>query len=451
MHVTKLKSFKEWIVEAIGEKHDFSSLTPYHAYTTPDGHKITVHVFNGPKGKHAISYNHDADAITKMISWGHSDEPPKKSELETLGREDHNLNESLQGKDVSSDTAGKLAEHAMAGTLIHYKHEQQGTVGSPEHHAEVEEHKTKFEELAKGHDPAQVELRRKHGEQMAHVAMESLKLKHGPSMKLKSIGQTSKSGDIGKFTKGKHNDGQENPSDVSVEVSNSEKSSNPKESHYEGFSLKSSGKSKNITAKNPKADMGGILDTESRKLGTEKIARDGLHKIAVKMGHGDKTSAERSRVIDDARKKEGVTSGSSIELEANNHAMSVKKDVSNELHAHLSHLIETGHHRVIGKMLEHHLSQSTDMPWSKLHAQGDKPTNVKATLTAGSDSPMNKIFRNKATRYAVTTPHDGARVSIHKVNSDGTHTTIAHYAPKPKSNALKENTMGWNVVPASTH
>ena len=48
--------------------------------------------------------------------------------------------------------------------------------------------------------------------------IETLKQKHGPHVRIAAVGHTSKPGDIGKFTGGKHNDTQENPSDISVKI-----------------------------------------------------------------------------------------------------------------------------------------------------------------------------------------------------------------------------------------
>ena len=54
------------------------------------------------------------------------------------------------------------------------------------------------------------------------------------------------------------------------------------EPKYEGFSLKSSKKSKNITVKNPSIDIDGTLDHATRKLGTREISSEGLKKVQEK-------------------------------------------------------------------------------------------------------------------------------------------------------------------------
>lgn len=448
--------FKTWLVESVGKHEDFSNLKPYHSYKTDSGHDVDVHILNEPEGKKAVYFNNDLGVITKLATWSHNSELPSKDELEQLGKdkkkidENENLNEATTGGNVTPDTAGKIAERAAALQLIHYKHEQSKTVGSPKHKAEAAEHNTALASLSKGLNKDQVALRIKHGQEMGHAAFQSLKSDHGPKFKLKNVSLTSKSGDIGRFTGGKHNDGQENPSDVSVEVANSDKTPHDaKESHFEGFSLKSSSKSSAITAKNPAIHLNGMLDVPTREFKAEKVAREGLNDLRRKLGHGGKTASEMAKHIADARQKEGVSSNSSIEQKANELAGPVKKDVIKELHSHLSHLTENGHHAMIGNMLRNHLTQPTSMPWKKIHAQGHKEDNVRATVTSGSESEMNHLFKNKKTNYAVT--RSDARVTIHKVNKDGTHTPLVHYSPKPKSNAAKENTMGWNVIPVNTH
>ena len=67
-----MKTFKYWLNENFGDDHDFSSLKPHHSYTTKDGHKIDVHLFNNPNGSHAIFYNknfvrEDIDTIVNRM------------------------------------------------------------------------------------------------------------------------------------------------------------------------------------------------------------------------------------------------------------------------------------------------------------------------------------------------------------------------------------------------
>jgi hypothetical protein len=141
-----------------------------------------------------------------------------------------------------------------------------------------------------------------------------------------------------------------------------------------------------------------------------------------------------------------------LETLANEKSKPVKTKISTELHDHLSHLTKNlgqEGHNMIGKMLQNHLTPTTSMPWSKVHAKGDTLTKVHATVTPGSESPLNKVFKNKNSKYAAT--QHGDRVSIHKVEKDGSLTTLAHYSPKTKSNAFKSDVHGWNVVPAKIH
>jgi len=456
----KIIPFNEWhlLNENFGSKHSFKGFKPYHKYHTKDGHEMHVHVFNDKHGHHAVHYNHNLKAITKLTYWSKDAKHPSRKELEKMGVDEDEIQKILESfilfekelKDVDPDTAGKITEHSTALHLIHHKHEEAGTYGSRTHTAEIKHHKDAIKKLAEGRDPEKVKLRIEHGKTAAGAIINTVKTNHGPESRITGVGHTSKSGDIGRFTGGKHNDGQENPSDVSVEVSNSDKAKNDDDKHYEGYSLKSSAKSSSITAKNPAIHMDGILDHPTRKLDTDRVSRRELSKVHEKMGHKGKTNAERAKLIAAAREKERVKVNSSLEKKANELAKDSKEVVAKEFHKHLIHLTtkvgDEGHH-MIGKMLQQHLTAETDMPWSKVHVKGDKVDRVNATVTPGSESPLNKIFKNKKTKYSVK--RYGARTTIYKVERDGSHTALAHYTPKPKSNAFKEAVHGWNISAAS--
>jgi hypothetical protein len=462
-----MKTFKYFItensniLEAFAEDHDFSALKPHHSYKTKDNHHIDVHVFNDKNGKHAVFKNKNLNSITKLVHWSHDSEFPSKSELEKINadpdeKEDNKINEQIILEELLPDSAGKIAEHSAVMHMIGHMHAQNKTYGSPEHKKQIAPHKKAISELGKGHDPQVVNLRVKHGEAMANAALESLKLKHGPGMKIVDVGHTSKPGDIERFTKGRHKDTQDNPSDMVVKVKASKKinESEDDDHHYEGFSLKSSAKAKNITVKNPAVHFHGELDHPTRKLDTEKISRDGLKKLRNDMGHGDKSAAERGRLIDSVRKKENVPNRSSIEKKASDLGRKVNSDISSEFHNHLKHLTtktgDEGHHK-IGQLLKKHLTPETSMSYSKIHAKGDHPHKIKAVVTPGSDSPLHKVFNNKKTKYSVTRNKNSSTVSIHKVEKDGSHTTLANYTPKTNSNALKSDVHNWVVTPANTH
>jgi hypothetical protein len=199
--------------------------------------------------------------------------------------------------------------------------------------------------------------------------------------------------------------------------------------------------------------MKGILHHETRVLDSEKVSRDGLRKVHKAMGYGDISAANRSRILDvERKKKKSDQKMTDLESTANEKAKPVKTKISSEFHDHLSHLINNigqEGHNMIGKMLQNHLTPTTSMPWSKIHAKGDTLTKVHATVTSGSESPLNRVFKNKNSKYAAT--QHGDRVSIHKVEKDGSLTTLAHYSPKTKSNAFKSDVHGWNVIPAKVH
>lgn len=448
-----MKKFKRWINESFGEDHKYSALTPHHSYKTSDGHDINVHVFNNVRGKHAVFFNKDLNQVTKLVHWSNGSDHPSKTDLEKAGYDSESSESLNEDSGLTPDSAGKISEHSATIHMLGHKHKDLGTYGTDDHYKETQPHEDAISKLAVGKDAQQVGVRKRHGQEMANAALESVRLKHGPDAKIISVGHTSKLGDIGRFTKGEHNDSQENPSDIAVEVKNSSLAKTPDDSKYEGFSLKSSKKSSVITAKNPAIDMKGMLHHKTRVLDSEKVSRDGLQKVHKAMGYGGISAANRSRTLDAEReKKKPGQKMTDLESLANEKSKPVKTKIASEFHDHLSHLINNvgqEGHNMIGKMLQNHLTPTTSMPWSKVHARGDTLTKVHATVTPGSESPLNTVFKNKNTKYAAS--QHGDRVSIHKVEKDGSLTTLAHYSPKTKSNAFKSDVHGWNVLPAKVH
>jgi hypothetical protein len=140
-----------------------------------------------------------------------------------------------------------------------------------------------------------------------------------------------------------------------------------------------------------------------------------------------------------------------LEKKANELGKPTKVAIAQELHDHVHHLLNNvgseGHHMVAG-MLRQHLTPETTMPFSKVHVKGSKPNKVYATVTSG-ESSLHKILNNPRSRYAVS--RSGERVTFHHVEKDGSHTALAHYTPKTKSNAFKSDVHGWNVIPANIH
>lgn len=231
------------------------------------------------------------------------------------------------------------------------------------------------------------------------------------------------------------------------------------DSVFEGFSLKSSGKSSKITAKNPAVDFAGALDHPSRKLGTREVSQKELSAShqrvakAMKLGKRDiSTPAKRRQVIDEHRKKEGVSSGSSIEKKANEESYASKEAVAKEFHDHLNHLLSNtgaeGHH-MVRRLLRDHLTPKTTMPCSKIHVKGDTPERTVAAVTSLTDSPLQRLTNNPKARFEAT--RSGNRVTIHHVTEGGKRTAVAHYTPKTKSNSFGENVHGWNVIPGDIH
>ena len=288
--------------ESFGDDHDFKNLKPIHSFNTDDNHKVDVHLFNGPNGQHAVFFNKNLNAVTKLVHWNHGASRPTNSELEKAGSEDHEHN-LKEDKSLSADSAGKIAEHSAVIHLMNHMHNQKGTYGTSSHKSDIAPHEEEIKRLGSGVNPHDVELRREHGRAAAAAAIEAVKMEHGPKATIERVGHTAKAGDIGKFTRGKHNDDQTNPSDVAVHIKNSSKSTPEDPDHYHGFSLKSSSKSSQITAKNPAIHMHGLLDHPSRKLGAETISRTGLKGLHASLGAAGKSAAERGRMIAAARTK----------------------------------------------------------------------------------------------------------------------------------------------------
>lgn len=231
------------------------------------------------------------------------------------------------------------------------------------------------------------------------------------------------------------------------------------DSVFEGFSLKSSGKSSKITTKNPAVDFAGALDHETRKLKSRDVsqrelaASHGRTAKAMKLGKRDiSTPKARRDIMDEYRNREGVKSGSSLEQRANQEAYDAKGKVAEEFHRHVQHLLtktgDEGHH-MVRKLLADHLTPSVSMPCSKIHVKGDTPERSVATVTSLTDSPLRRILNDKKSRFAVT--RSGHRTTIHHVDKDGKMTAVAHYTPKTKGNAFGENVHGWNVLPGDVH
>ena len=90
------------------------------------------------------------------------------------------------------------------------------------------------------------------------------------------------------------------------------------------------------------------------------------------------------------------------------------------------------------------------MPWSKIHVKGEHEGKINSTVTPGSEHPMNKILRNKKTRYA-STLHKNT-VTIHKVENDGSHTPLSHYRAKAGGKeAMLATSHKWDVKTANGH
>lgn len=507
-----MHSFKTWLTEEA--EQNYSGRTPFHIYHTPSGHLIHVHIDKDEHGSHATFLNqHLGGDVVKTVTWHPDADQPSKHELEHSGREEdeeEKLKEeflSFKGmllergatskaqKDSAASAAKKVtskaaepkkeAEHVEkngnlstnAGGVLtelatHYhlnehKHKQAGTFESAKHKAERAEIQKNIDVIAK-HKNAnestkeQIQNRIYHGRTAAAGIIRDVRAQHGPKARIINVGHTAKAGDIPRFTRGQHNDTQENTSDVAVEVGGSHKqdTANSDGTHFQGYSLKSTKKKAEITAKNPAADMGGILDHSTRKLEADKVGKASLEKHVFKpLGTAGKSPAERSRILDQARdeheKAGGAKNKSPMELKANEGGKKAIQDQNNELHDHLKHLMtlpKNEGHKMIGKMLTKHLMPDTDMPNAKVKVSGEQKNKIKAVVEPNSEHPIKKILSDPKTKFDVRKNAGGGALHvgyIHPKTNEFVH--LATYAAKPKSNASKAGTMGWNIKAAKFH
>lgn len=498
-----MHTFKTWLTE----ETTYEGRTPHHVYHTEHGHLIHVHLDKDEHGTHATFINkHLGDGVVKHVSWKPDAEAPSKHELEKSSAyepedDEEDLKEELltfkgmlaekappksvvakpakakaepkeaehvdKSGNLSINAGGVLTELATHYHLNEHKHKVMGTHGSPEHQAEQKEIQDKINVIAK-HKNAnaatkeQVQNRIYHGRSAAAGIIRDVRAMHGPKARIQNVGHTSKPGDISRFTRGHHNDTQDNTADVAVEIKGSHKTdkANSDGTHFHGWSLKSSKKSAEITAKNPAADMGGMLDHKTRKLEADKTGKAALEKHVFKpLGIGGKTPAERGKILDQARAEHDAAGGeknkSPMELKANEGGKKAIQAQNNELHDHLKHLTtlpKNEGHKMIGKMLTHHLMPDTDMPNSKVKVSGEKKEKIKAVVEPNSDHPIKKILSNPKTKFDVRKNAGGGAIHVGYTHPEsGEFVHLATYAAKPKSNASKAGTMGWNIKAAKFH
>lgn len=388
----------------------------------------------------------------------HMGDQSKKFKLDEKASSKHVIN----GK-MTSNTVGIVTELATLKHLKHLMHEQNGTAGTEQYRKDMDEHQKEIDKLTEGvTDKKTIDTRMKHGEVAANLILEHLKDTHGNNIKIENVDHISKEGGITRFTRGIHSkDTQDtNKSDVGVEISGSKLKPVPADNdtgrHFEGFSLKSSAESSEITAANPAIHLYGMLDTENRKLNTKEVSENSLkNKVHEPLGGGDLSAAERGRELDAIREKEGVKKLSSKEVQANKLGQEAIRDVAEEFHNHLTHLTtnegDKGH-ALVANMLKKHLVPDSDMPWSKVKVKGDTPEKVRGALVAGSESPLKNILNNKNIKYFANRTSNSPSVQVGYIHpKTGEQITLARYTPKTKSNAYKSNVHGWNIVPSSTH
>ncbi len=504
-----MHSFRNWLTE----EHDSS--TPHHIYQTKSGHEIHVHLHKDENGNSAHFHNQSMGGqVVKKVNWRAGTTEPTKAELEKMSADDEEddstghihetriygfseliteakltpeekaakaaaaekakaekakLSNVKDGK-LSNNGGGIVAEMATHYWLNEHKHKMAGTHGSKEHLAEQKDIKDRIDSISE-HPSAntkakkdalkkEIQLRIYHGRQAASDIIREVRDLHGPKARVTNVGWTSKPGDIPRFTRGQHNDGQENTSDVAVEVAGSKHpSKNSDGTHFEGFSLKSSLQKAEITAKNPGADMDGMLNHPTRQFNADTIGRQALAKHAhAPLGLKNMTPKERGEALEKARAEHKAAGGkkgeSPFELKANEGGKKAIRAQNDELHEHINHLGKQGKdgNSLVGKMVVSHLFPDTDMRNHKVKVFGDSPDKVRSVTEPNSDHPLKKFLKDPKAQFHATKNADGGAVHVHvthpKLNG-GKPLHIYTASAKPKSNASKESTMGWNVKAAT--
>lgn len=482
-----MQNFSNWLVESTGldNKYDeYEGKEPHHVYHNEDGHLVHVHLKRNAKGTHAVHINKDLGYHTKITHWNHAGTQPSKYELERAGKEQQreSLDESyftigqgwlleakkekevkhvIDGK-LTPNSAGKITEFATALHLHNRMHEDAGTLNTPAHQEAIKPFQDEIMTHSKGvKDPADVQLRIEHGKAAANVIYDDMKETHGPKARIVNVGHTHQAGDIAKFTRGQHNDTQqENPSDVAIEVADSKHpSENSDGTHFEGHSLKSTLKSKETTASNPAIHMNGLLGSDFGDK-ADKISREGLADLHNKMGDGHLSRADRSRKLEaerDQMKAAGTYDkrvGSPLEQRGRELGRPINNALGDHLHETAQKILESGAkgHKTIGKMLKAHLTSTSSMRWKKVKVRGDKIEKVSATVTDGSESELSRLLEHPKTRFGVSRSEGGASVRFHMIHPHtGQKIDLCDYTAKTGSNAYKSNTHNWIVKPCSTH
>lgn len=501
-----LQRFKQFMVES----HE-SGDKPHHVYHTKHGHELHVHLEKDEGGTTAHVHNMTIGGhVVKTVHWRPGEQEPTKEELEKMNTddddsdvEDEDLHESVLSftdlferapvkepkpktekqpkekelgegsytkKDGSLNTnaGGVVTELAAWKHLHNHAHKMAGTLGSPEHQKtmdEIDSHINKIVSSSPNPEKTKqdIQLRIYHGRQAAADVIRGVRSEHGRQARIVNAGWTSRAGDISRFTRGHHNDGQENTSDVAVEIGKSSKKGgkpNSEGNHFEGTSLKSSLKKAEITAKNPSANLDGMLDHPSRKLQADEVGRAALEKhVHGPLGTSGKSLKEKEAILNAEREKHAAAGGaegkSPYELKANAGGKKAIADQNHELHTHINHIagLPNGEgHKMIGNMVVNHLFPDTDMPLKKTKVFGEEQGKIRSVTEPSSDHPLKKILRDPKTQFRSVKNANGGALHIEASHPDlnnGKHFKVWTAASKPKSNASKAGNMGLNVKAAA--
>lgn len=468
---------------------------PYHSFVTKHGHHIDVHVHHNKDGSgYAVYTNRHFGNEVRVQYWSHPDGMPSKHQMEGKKRKrklyEEFLTEKTQPpKTIDSDAMGKITEHATARRLIHEAHENAGTVGTSAYHSELAPHHYAIGQLhrramdfatANGGDATAASIeasnREDHGLHAAKYIIEEIKRVHGEKAKIVRAGQTSKTGDIQRFTakssrSGKGvEEGQENPSDVMVAIRGSKLHNDPKYAEakrgrdiFDGYSMKSLLSGTKTTASGPSNHFDGILDAPGNSWTnkvteiSQRTARSVVDQITSRFQGlttpgGDHLGGEQRRKAIRAHPERNA-----IEAYGREVGSAQKKEAVQAFHDHINELAEAGHHSHIGRFGIRYLTNDTKIPWTKCLVRGGvrskksgRRNDIMVQLEPGSDSPLKSILSDKRTTFYSKLNPKGTTARLHLVHPEtGEHLHFADIRFKPKSNAafqsISPGALGANI------
>jgi hypothetical protein len=305
---------------------------------------------------------------------------------------------------------GTISEVSAAANLVHL-HKLHDT------HKELLDHANTTHTASAKHLPSETAHERTmHGFHMAHAITHHLAEKY-PDHQISEVHVTTKNGDIGRATKGKHSDNAlENPSDLTVGLRHKKTG----EMIYHGLSLKSSEKG-DIGFKNPTPKhMDKALGTNADAMHTE-----GHNKFAEQNGISKLPNKSTNGTPD---KKQAIEKTPGLKEKAKAHFGEVFKNVRDHMVKHLSsHLSsDEGQEKVKGFYAKNYMNNEHKpgaMPYSKITAMGGEKKGYSVKVDEPSENHAAKLLSDKKTKLTV---HPSGNNYIHVIAHHPDHEEPIH-------------------------